>query len=285
MVGKGYYMSPIKRYLSEEFLESFLVDFKNLIKIVVNSYGELDLAIRDNSLNLYYKGNSLAQISPRKNHRYEISIHRKFFVGTIADNEEFYDERKESGYYIRLIVSQNKPARRLLQKSHVNQFCSRVNAVNYGEEIVFEQALITDNMDRKDWIIIDRQISDSVLRGKRLDLLALKQVKRNIYQFIVLEVKLGKNPELKEKVADQLYGYVQHIQKHIRDYQNCYQLNYAQKKELGLLDAVPFETITINDQVEGVVVVSGYSKMAEKSILELKEKHPDIVVKSYSYQL
>ena len=45
-------MAVINRVLSQSFLESFKLDFKNLIRIVNDSHGELDLAIRDNYLNL-----------------------------------------------------------------------------------------------------------------------------------------------------------------------------------------------------------------------------------------
>ncbi|MCD6162374.1 MAG: hypothetical protein J7K40_08180 [candidate division Zixibacteria bacterium] len=77
-------MPIIKRYLSTENLPRFKTDFKNLIKIVNNSNGELDLAIRDNYLNIYYKGCSLSKISLKTPNKYKVNIHRKFFEGTNA---------------------------------------------------------------------------------------------------------------------------------------------------------------------------------------------------------
>lgn len=64
----------IKRVLSDEFLASFMRDFRNLIKIVNASMGELDLAIRENYFNLYYKGNSLGNISPLRAGGYKVRI-------------------------------------------------------------------------------------------------------------------------------------------------------------------------------------------------------------------
>jgi hypothetical protein len=284
---KGRIMPVIKRFLSEKFLDLVSSELNNLLKIVNNSMGELDLSIRDDYLNLYFKGNSVAKISHNVRTGLTVVIHKKFFEGTRADNPEFYEEKKLSGSYVNLHLSKEKPALRLLQKAHIDQFCSRVKQVNYGEEIVFEQALITDNHDRVDLIIIDRQVTDHVLRGKRLDLLALEQIKpnQNKYRFLVIEVKLGNNPELKKDVAHQLDMYVQHITKHIEDYQKCYQKQYIQKKSLGLLPSTAFESISIVDEVKGVVVVGGYSKIALNSIEELEKYSPDIRVKLFEYKL
>jgi hypothetical protein len=280
-------MSVIKRVLSEEFLDVFRRDFSNLLKIVRSSYGELDLAIRDNYLNLYFKGNSLAKISYKSPEIYSVSIHEKFFEGTKADDEAYFAEKKKSGKYVKVILNAEKPPRRFLQKAHIGQFCSRVNDVNYGEEIVFEQAIITDNMGREDLIIIDRQITDYFLRGKRLDLLGLQQINpgENMYRFLALEVKLGKNLELKEKVASQLKGYQTHIQKYVDDYIRCYQKQFEQKKSLGIIGDIPYDTIEIENEVQGWVVVGGYSKMADASISELEDKFPEIEVRRFSYFL
>lgn len=63
--------------------------------------------------------------------------------------------------------------------------------------------LITDNLDRDELILIDRQVPDTKL-NRRMDLLALKQTQGSQYRFLVLEVKMGNNPELKDKVANQV---------------------------------------------------------------------------------
>ena len=212
-------MPVIRRYLSQEFLELFIHDFGNLVKIVKHSHGELDIAIRENYLNLYYRGNSLANISGNRQGEYQVKIHNKFFEGTSADSPDFYEKKTTSKDYSVLTLNSRKPPSRFLQKKHVTQISRNAKKVNYGEEIVFEQVLITDNMERSDLIIIDRQVTDKVLR-KRLDLLALQQLHpgNNQYGFIVIEVKLGNNPELRKVVANQLEGYVTHIQENIADY-------------------------------------------------------------------
>ncbi|MBT3239640.1 MAG: hypothetical protein HON98_07420 [Chloroflexi bacterium] len=280
-------MQTIYRVLSKNNLNQFISDFDNLIKIVNNSQGELDLAIRNAYVNLYFKGNSLAKIEFNKDQSYKISIHKKFFEGTKGDSEEFYANKSFSGEYAILTLNAEKPPLRFLQKAHINQFAAMIKKVNYGEEIVFEQALITDNLGREDLIIIDRQITDKILRGKRLDLLALKQVEKgsNQFNFLVIEVKLGNNPELRGDVAGQVTGYKNHIEEHFEDYRECYEIQYIQKKDMGLKGYDMFDKVNIIKPIKGIVVVASYSKIAKTSILELRNKYPEIDVQLFEYIL
>ena len=93
----------------------------------------------------------------------------------------------------------------------------------------------------------------------------------------MIEVKLGKNPELRGQVATQLDGYVEHIRAHIGDYIECHTRNYAQKHRLGLLDFDGAESsIDIDPIVEGMVVVGVYTGIAADAVNELKTKHPEL---------
>ena len=278
-------MPEIKRYLSRKNLNRFSTDFKHLIKLINDSNGEFDLAIRANYLNIYYKGNSLANISFREPDGYMVKIHEKFFKDTSADSPGFYEKVTVSNNYVSLILNNKKTPRRFLQKKHINQFCSNIKKVNYGEEIVFEQALITDNLERDDLIIIDRQITDTKLKRKRMDLLALKRIKANRYNFLIIEVKLGNNPELKSDVSTQLNGYLNHIEKHFTDYQVCYEKQFEQKKEIGLINTPSFDKIKIEKPVRGMVVVGGYSKIARNNIDALKQQYPSLMVKQFTYKI
>ena len=167
----------------------------------------------------------------------------------------------------------------------MTKFASRIKLVNNGEEIGFEQALITDNINNENFIIIDRQITDSDLKGKRLDLLALKYLEGNKFQFVVVEVKLGNNPELKEEVAKQLDVYINHINNHFKEYKSCYEQNYAQKRILDLIKKPIFPNIEIVLPVKGLVVVGGYSGLANKQLTILKQNHPGLDITHFEYVL
>ena len=120
-----------------------------------------------------------------------------------------------------------------------------------------------------------------------MDLLALKRNSVNgPFHFLVIEVKLGWNPELQGKVGKQLSGYLGHIRSHIRDYIDCYKENYRQKKQLGLLcDRLPDEINIGEEPVEGLVVVGGYSQLAKESLKSLRAQWPHIKVRHLKMSL
>jgi len=274
----------VKRYLSDKNLNRVIRDFSFLIKLINESHGEYDFSIRDDYFNLYYKGNSMAKVSFLNGDNYLISIHKKFFEKTSAEDPKFYLTKKQNKDYWNVELS-NKEIHPFLQKKHLNEFASRIKEIHYGEEIVFEQAIITDNLNNPEIIIIDRQITDSGLQRKRMDLLALKRVENLKYTFLILEVKLGNNPELKGKVATQLNTYITHIQNHFQTYKESYENQYRQKVKLGLFSPPFSKNIEIVPPVDGLIVVGGYSGIAVKSIKELEAKHPSLNLKHFKYAL
>jgi len=276
----------IERFLNPKNLTRMKNDFKFLIKMIQGKdyMGEFDLAFRDNYFNLYYKGNSLAKVVFSKGNSYKISINTKFFSNTGAAKDKRFSAVKKGDYFE--IVLDNKLLHPFFQKKYINQFISNIREVNNGEEITLEQAIITDNLERENIIIIDRQIMDKIFK-KRMDLLALRQVKenKNEYSFCIIEVKLGNNPQLKDEVANQLNDYVFHIEKYFDDYKKCYEQHYEQKKGLGLLITPKYETIEIVKPVNGMIAVVGYSGIAKNQIAQLKSKYLILDVKSFVYLL
>ena len=133
----------------------------------------------------------------------------------------------------------------------------------------------TDNPPSEKLIIIGRQVAGHVNRAQ-IDLLALRRDSVDKpFHFLVIEVKLGRNPELRDKVGRQLNGYVNHVRKYMKDYVTCYKENYRQKKELGLFDTRLPNELEIDEgekTVEGLVVVCGYSQLAEQSLGNLRQK-------------
>lgn len=115
--------------------------------------------------------------------------------------------------------------------------------------------------------------------------MALKQIEGNKYKFLVSEVKLGNNTELKNKVATQLDDYLKHIKTNFTDYKICYEIHFAQKKELGLIKIPTSNKIEIIEPVEGIILVGGYSGIAKKQISELKKTFPHLKIKQFTNEI
>lgn len=272
----------IERYLklSADRREKTKSDLRPLVKLINGSGGEYSLQLRENYFNIYYQGNSLALVRPNKNGTYTASIHKKFASGNTLRKLERYSVNKPSqtaeskSQYVNFTI-RSQSLHQFFQRANINSLSSKIRAVHNGEEITFEQAVITDNPPSRNLIIIDRQVADKENRAQ-IDLLALKRDSINKpFHFVVIEVKLGRNSELREKVGRQLNSYISHIKKHVKDYVDCYKKNYRQKWELGLLAPGLPDNIEIDENketVEGMVVVCGYSQLAKQSLEKLNER-------------
>jgi hypothetical protein len=261
----------IKRFFSDKAFEQIKADFKFLIDKFGDLGFEYDLQIRENYFNLYYKGNSIGKVSyNNKADLYSVSIHHKFLSKEIKKKfEEFIHPVRDATYVIFNLPRNKNQLQPFFNTQNLLSMGRKVKGVHYQEEIAFEQALMTDNVNRPEFIIVDRQVMDNK-SSKRMDLLALTQKEANEYQFCVIEVKLGNNRQLKDGVIQQLAEYVDKITDNFKDYQECYKKNLKQKQELGIIS--PPSNIKIVPGVLGLIVVGGYSGIAYKFIEELKER-------------
>jgi hypothetical protein len=265
------------RFLSERHFDRVINDFQFLFKTIRTSRGELDLRLRDGYFSLYYKGNSMAKVSIHEQ-AYLVEVHHKFMPeGFFRGDQRFHGRGPRRGGYraFHLDASEMHP---FFQKKYLDRLGGNIAQVNYGEEIAFEHLLITDNLERVEFFVLDRQVTERALRGRRMDLLAATQVDGDRYRFLVIEVKLGNNPELEDKVYGQLKRYVDHVEARFEEWKRSYELAYRQMKAFGLFGLPAHEAIEIVAGVNPLVCFGGYTGLAQKSIRSLKDKHPDITV-------
>jgi hypothetical protein len=273
----------IQRYLSPDIWERVKKDltFKRLVRRINVYGGEYSLQLREDYFNIYYRGNSLAKVTPdrHRDEAYTAEIHDEFLQKKdkpdkkLLSKLEDYTSNKPSRNatakrkYVVFTIQQGK-LYHFFQSNHLKALSSNIRKRGYGEEIAFEQVLITDNPPTEKFIIIDRQVADKKNK-EQMDLLALKRDSMDKpFHFLVIEVKLGRNRELSEEVGEQLKKYIERLRKYIKDYVDCYKSNYSQKRQLGLFDpSLPNEIEIDMDEktVEGLIVVGGYSGLADKA--------------------
>lgn len=272
-------MESILRFISESKFEKFFKPLSFLAKKVRDSKGELDLQLRKDYLNVYYKGNSLAKVNVMADH-FRIEVHSEFKLAKAVDNDSkgrFPENTiNTEGRYHSIQINDPILFEKFFQDKIVKALASEIKTVNNGEEINFEQSLITDNIENERFIIIDRQVAGGGIPGK-LDLLGLKLMESGKYCLVVLEVKLGNNPELKNDVAGQLERYVKAIERNFVEFKNCYEKNYSQKYELGLFGPNYPKNIVIEEGVIGKIIVGSYSGIASEQLKILYEKYPYLV--------
>lgn len=273
----------MKRYLSPDQFERVAEDFAFLIEKIHRSHGELDLRLREGSFNLYYRGNSLAEVNVKKKD-YLITIHKKFMSNVMRADRRFKVGWIERNGYLAIGLP-SELLHPFFQTKYLNRLKSNIKKVGFSEELTFEQMLITDNLNRPDFLIIDRQVTDSSLHPRKLDLLALRQVEGNKFRFLVIEVKLGNNPELRGKVGEQLKIYVKHVESHFDAWKAGFEETYRQMKQLQLFKLPKHEAVEIVPGIEALVIVGGYSGIAKESKNELEKQYPNIDVRILSHQL
>lgn len=277
----------MRRYFSDTKHRRFISDFQFLFRLIRNSHGELDLRLRDGYFNLYYRGNSMMAIYPRSSD-YRVSIHKKFTRGVFEDVDARLEPiidgaREDTKGYINYNVRPSM-LHPFLQRQHLNRIQTRIKRVNHGEETTFEHALITDNQDREDYFIIDRQVRDPGTRYQ-MDLLGLRQAAGCSYEFEVIEVKMGNNPELAGRVAEQLNTYVNHVQSNAEEWAASYEKTYQQLRSTRIFEIPHYERIVIEPRVSGRIVVMGYSGLARPPVRTLEASYPGIRVQQMSHKL
>lgn len=253
------------RHLSPTFLDNLTNGFLAPLTARVRADKDLDLEIRDNYLNIYYKGNSLLQLAERTPGQYPLTIHEKFTRGLAL------------------------PAA-LTGSAEVEQFLAAVPQIKANIslyagaslEVEYEQLIIrANNFEPKsatEYFIIDRQY---VAPGiGRFDLTGIywnrnQRRRGDVVQLCLMEVKFGLNDDIKD-VDQQLQRYYEAIAADPASLAIEAQLQFRQKLELGLynqpksrLEAM--KTLTISPRLEDIqfiLFLVDYNPYSQKLQLE-----------------
>jgi hypothetical protein len=210
------------RKLSATFINSLKSGFLAGITQKVITDSDLTLEIRDNYINIYYKGNSLLKLSESIHGSYKAHIHEKF-IGNLDIPLDFVDQETAAKFLT------NIP---LLKE----------NVVMHGKhslEIEYEQMIIRANnfepRNNSEYFIIDRQY---VVGKQRIDLTGIfwdRMARRKGQEAALcfIEVKFALNQDISE-VHNQLRRYYEAIKPEAGNIAEEGETIFRQKLELGL---------------------------------------------------
>ena len=203
---------------------------------------DLDLQIRDNYLNIYYKGNSLLKLAESKDRTYIVEIHEKFLGSLQIKN--------------------------LVDKKTTEEFINNIpaikeNIIEHGKsslEIEYEQMIIRANnlesRNNTEYFIVDRQYA---INRERIDLVGIywdrsQRRKGQEATLCFMEIKFALNSDIKE-VHKQLERYYKAIKPIAGDIAQENEVILRQKIDLGLfnqpenrLDAM--KTLSISNDID-----------------------------------
>ena len=212
------------RRLSDSFVDSLKSGFLSGITQAVREDHELDLEIRDNYINVYYKGNSLLKLTESIAGRYQVEIHEKFTEGLVIP----------SG------LVDPETTRRFLDAIPL----LKQNTLKHGKrslEIEYEQMIIRANnyepRNNSEYFVVDRQYTFS---AGRFDLTGIfwdrnHRKKGQEVAMCLMEVKCALNQDMAE-VHNQLSRYYEAIEPRAASIAEEGERIFRQKLELGLYD-------------------------------------------------
>ncbi len=242
------------RGLSDEFMQDLLSGCLAALHDAIRSDRDLLLEIREDTLNVYFKGHSLLRMN-RTARGYSVGLHPKFQVPTIQGLGCLKD-KADATQFVQAI-----PEIKKLIVAHRNS----------GNEIEYEQMLIRSNNGEArlntEYFVVDRQVITADRQG-RFDLLAIYwpgQHRRagQTVPLALLELKFSLNNDIKE-IHEQLGKYYHSVKKDMPTLAAEAERILQQKIDLGLMAGTPgqlkaLKSLRVHREVErvhfGIVLV------------------------------
>jgi hypothetical protein len=211
------------RKLSDTFMENLQQGFLVGLLKAVREDQDLDLQIRNNYLNIYFKGNSLLKLTEMGADRYQAYIHPKFLEGiTVSD----ITDGQTTTAFLNTIP------------------WLKENIIKYGKaslEVEYEQLIIrannTEFKNTTEYFIVDRQYT---IDQYRFDLIGFywdrrRRRKGQTVIPVLMEVKFALNADISD-VHQQIGHYFELVQANTDEVVTDLENMFRQSLELGLYD-------------------------------------------------
>lgn len=215
------------RKLSDTFLKQLTMGFLSEISGLAKEDHDLNLEIRNNYINLYFKGHSLLKLSEKNPECYSIQIHEKFKLG--LEPPKYLTNIDSTSQFLELIPLLKKNIQKISKSSL---------------EMEYEQMIIRANNFEKrnnsEYFIIDRQY---VVGKDRFDLTGFywKNKGRRKFQIVdmcLMEVKFALNSDI-AIVHQQIERYYNSLKPKAAFIAEEGETLFKQKLELGLFEQSP----------------------------------------------
>jgi len=265
--------------ITQPYINQFRTGFLQCILQAIHDDKDLDLYIRKNYVNVYYKGNSLFKLTYNTEFSYKMYIDPKFIVHpiitSITDTET-----------AQVVVGQ------------IPQI--KANIIRYGKkslEIEYEQLIIRANnresRTNPEYFIVDRQYA---IGKERLDLTGVYWDRTTRHQSrqmkpCIFEIKYALNSDLKQ-IAQQIERYYHAITPNMSDFTGELTIILRQRLQLGLYEGSEqrlraMEKVLISSNIEDlrfVVVLVDYNPNSalfdEQHLRDLSIKSPIFLLKT-----
>lgn len=244
------------RKLSGEFLGELKDGFLKELVTTVQNDRDLDLEIRDNYINIYYKGHSLLKLEYQAPERYSISVASEFKQNLPI--RDFLGNATET----HLLVEQLA-----LVKENVQRWRGRSIELEY-EQLIVRANNYEASTTNSDYLILDRQYAR---RRYEIDLvgifadIAIRRGQRPA-PLCFIEIKYGLNPDI-GKLAKQLNAYYEQMVKEPDAFAREMQGVLEQKAELELVRLnISLDKIRISadpNQYEFIIILIDYHPKSE----------------------
>jgi hypothetical protein len=231
---------------------------------------DLDLQIRENYLNIYYKGNSLLKLTEVDAETYRAQAHKKFLRGVHIPD---IDSKAAADFFV----------------SKVPEI--KQNIVKHGKrslEIEYEQLIIRANNDEprnnSEYFVVDRQYAAG--KESRFDLNGFfwdrkRRAKGQTVPLAFMEIKFALNQDIQD-LHGQLERYYSAVRKDAGSIAKEAQGIFRQKLELGLFSQSParieaMKTLVFSEDVsqyQFIVVLVDYNPHSRHLNLEKLRRLP-----------
>ena len=238
-----------QRGLSDTLLRNLLHGPSGTVLRACRDAG-LDARLRDNYLNLYFRGRSLARIGGGRRRPATLKIHHKYVVANAIGNRTGRRSKNYCEFDVDAAFAE-------IYTAHLDTMITRARQYAGPEEDV-ELRLLERNGSTAAVCCFDRQVQVPGTR-RTLDLVGL--LAGDVPALVAIEVKRYRDTSI-QKAPRQLHEYMEILDpthEGLRpDVARSYRTVCEQLRKLGLTASDP-KQITVGMPVKGLVIVSDYN--------------------------